>query len=502
MGISREELVSVFEEIGAVEIKGILPGNVTGITQDSRLVETGFIFAARSGARSRGLDYIESAAEQGAVLVVTDEDIPPGSPLPVVRVGDFHSALVKLSHKIYGDPSRKVRIIALTGTNGKTSCAFLMKSILEAAGYKCGLMGTTGYFDGAEWLSATLTTPDIDRVCALLARTIRNRCDYVVMEVSSHALALGRVDGLKFAAGGFTNLTSEHLDFHETMEDYADTKALLFKQLPPEGIAVINIGDRWGKKMVDASRCRIVKYAGTGTWADVTVHNTGHTMKGGRFSIRYGGGAFDVRTRLVGDFQGENIALCATLGLTLGIPIEAIITGVSNLSLVEGRMEPVDRGQSFAVFVDYSHTPDSLENALKSARNLGGERLIVLFGCGGNRDRTKRPLMGAIAAELADRIIITSDNPRDESPGMIIEEILEGIPSHLLDKVESIIDRRKAIERAITSAYDNDILLLSGKGHETYQEINRVRRPFDDREVASELIEKVIGSKSVIKKKD
>ncbi len=501
MGISRDDLAAILNEIAVIDSSGGLPDKVTGITQDSRLVEAGFIFAARRGAQSRGLDYVDNAVKLGAVLVVTDEAIPKGLQLPAIRVKDFHLALVILSHLVYGYPSQKITVIALTGTNGKSSCAFLLKSIFETAGYKCGLIGTNGYFDGEKWIQSTLTTPDIDRICALLSRAIDNDCKYVVMEASSHALSLGRLEGIRFAGAGFTNLTSEHLDFHKCMEEYSDAKALLFKHLPDDSLAVINVGDRWGERMIKASRCRVMTFARADVKADLNVQLLASTMKGGRFLIEYNSGSFEVNTPLIGAFQGENIALCATMGLGLGLPTDVITKGVASLPLVEGRMEPVDRGQSFAVYTDYSHTPDSLENALKSARNLGGKRLIVVFGCGGNRDRSKRPLMGAVAAELADKVIITSDNPREEEPASIIKEILTGIPVQSWNKVESVVDRRDAIKRAINIAQANDIVILSGKGHEVYQEINRVRKPFDDRKIAAEEIDRLTEAGIISKKK-
>ena len=481
----------ILEELNIIEESGEIPGAVTGITQNSRLVEKGFVFAARSGQKTSGMTYIQDAIDRGASVVVTSEPIPTGIKIPVVRVSDFRKALVHLSHAIYRNPSERVKLIGITGTNGKTSSTYLIRAILKAAGETCGLIGTIGYDNCKSRIDASLTTPDIDQICALLSHAADEGCKWVVIEVSSHALALGRIVGLRFVAAGFTNLSREHIDFHKSISAYGATKAKLFQQLPAEGIAVVNNGDPWGKVMADAADCKVITYGAPGVEADLNVEVIDQQLSGGRFKLRYGKESFEVETPLIGAYQGQNIALCAGLAFGLGFTKEAVIHGVAGMSAVEGRMEKVRAGQSFTVLADYSHTPDALQNAINSLRPLCKGRIIVVFGCGGNRDRTKRPIMGRITSQLADRIIVTSDNPRDESPEVIISEIIAGISPDKRMFTNVIIDRREAIRKAVSIAQDIDIVLIAGKGHETCQEILGEKRPFDDRRIAVEELAKI-----------
>ena len=418
---------SLLKDLQIESVSGNLPRKVNGITQDSRLVEADYIFAARSGASALGTDFISQAAERGAVLVVTDRELDEPQPLPVVRVVDFRSSLRTLSRAIYRDPTSKLKLIGVTGTNGKTTSVHLIRSIIEAAGEKCGLLSTTGYDTVRHQIDAALTTPDIDRLNALLREMVDAGCRWAVMEVSSHALAQRRTDGLKFTAGAFTNLSQEHLDYHRSMEDYAKAKARLFSALSEDGVAVINVGDEWGSMMVKAAGGRVITFGRGDVEADLKVNLLAHSLEGGSFKLKWAGYNFKIRTPLVGVYHGENIALAAGVGFGLGFDIKDVKAGIKRVKSIPGRMEAVNRGQPFSVFVDYSHTPDALESALNSLRGLCQGKLIIVFGCGGDRDRDKRPEMGRIAGELADRIIVTNDNPRGEEPGVIAGEILKGL---------------------------------------------------------------------------
>ena len=495
--------------VDVLEIRSELPAQVSGITQDSRRVKAGYVFAARYGEKVNGLDFAGDARVRGAAVILTDSALPGELPLPVVRVRNFRAALAQLSQAIYRDPSRRLKLIGITGTNGKTTTGHLVKSVVAASGARCGLIGTVGYDTGARKMDAPLTTPDIDRLSELLAEMADAGCEYAAMEVSSHALAQERVAGLRFVGAGFTNLSRDHLDYHNTFEEYAAAKARLFEMMEPDGVAVVNARDPFGEYMASAARGEVVRFSSVGA-ADLNVAMIQHDVNGGRYRLTIwrdcrlaermrrqnrqqmqqinGGGdsEFQVVTSLVGVYHGENIALAAGLTLGLGFSIADVQRGVDAMKSVPGRLEMVKRGQPFAVLVDYSHTPDALEQALKSLRLICQGKLLVVFGCGGDRDHVKRPQMGKIAAELADCVIVTSDNPRFEDPEAIMAEILEGVPEGFRDRVQAVTDRRDAIETAVKRAQSDDLVLIAGKGHENYQEVNGVRRPFDDREVARE----------------
>ena len=480
------DIESFLDNLSPVSVEGRLPEKVCGISQDSRLIEPGYIFAARSGARSNGADFISQAVERGAVLVIASKLPAEPSPLPLIIVPDFHKALETLSRLIYSDPSARLKLVGVTGTNGKTTSVHMIRSILAEAGQKCGLLSTIGYDTLKRKIDASLTTPDIDRTGALLCEMADEGCGWAVMEVSSHALSQGRMNGLKVAAAGFTNLSRDHLDYHGNFDSYAEAKARLFRSVSPEGFSVINIGDSHGPYMAEAAAGRVTTYRADGGEADLRVSLLDHSLQGGRFQLVTAGRSFTVHTPLIGVYQGGNIGLAAGVALGFGVDIESIKAGIERLRQVPGRMEGIDQGQPFAVLVDYSHTPDALESALKSLRPLCRNNLIVVFGCGGDRDRSKRPEMGRVVAELADRIIVTNDNPRTEDPAGIADEIIKGVKLQDRKRTMILLDRRSAIKHAISIANEDDVILIAGKGHENYQLIGGVRRQFDDREVAAE----------------
>lgn len=482
------ELIRILDPISVSEN---FPEFLTGISQDSRLIQPGFVFAVRSGGKSAGSDYIAQARMNGAALLLTGEDASAGLDFPMIKVRDFRKALVDASRFIYGDPSRKLKLTGITGTNGKTSTVHILRSIFEVAGAKCAMLSTVGYWTGAKMEEAPLTTPDIDRIHALLGAAVDAGAEYATMEVSSHALDQGRVHGLHFSGAGFSNLSVDHLDYHKNLFDYCLAKERLFRALPLGSIAAVNIESRWSNRIIRACWSPLVTVGKAGSGADLRMTLLNHSVTGGKYLLEWNERKFEVNTPLVGVYQGENLALAAALALTQGIDIPTVIAGISSLLAVPGRMEAVICGQPFALFVDYAHTPDALQRALRSIRHLTSGKIIVVFGCGGDRDRSKRPQMGKIASEEADFAFITSDNSRTEDPEAITAEILAGVNSELLGKTTVIVNRREATLAAIRKATPGDIVLLAGKGSEWYMEINGVRHPYDDRIVAGECLHEI-----------
>ncbi|MGC4085703.1 MAG: UDP-N-acetylmuramoyl-L-alanyl-D-glutamate--2,6-diaminopimelate ligase [Vicinamibacterales bacterium] len=461
--------------------------DVSGVAYDSRRVEPGHVFVALRGQRADGTAFAQQALERGAVAIVSQELPPPGVRAPWTQVTDARLALAYLAVAFHHDPSRKMRVVGITGTNGKTTTAYLVASIFEAAGVRCGLLGTVAYRTGTETREATRTTPEAPDVQALLAEMVAQECGACVMEVSSHALALSRVDGMTFAAAIFTNLTRDHLDFHADMEDYFQAKRRLFELLPREHPAIINADDPRAPALIETAG-RVVTY-GINRPADVTPSALSYSLEGLAFQAKTPRGPIDIRASLVGRPNVYNILAAIATGIALDIPTDAIARGIASLSAVPGRFQVVSSPKDdVTAVVDYAHTDDALRNLLETARPLATGRIITVFGCGGDRDRTKRPLMGAVAGRLSDVIIITSDNPRSEDPARIIEEIQRGITPDTRrgngQRIVPIVDRHKAIEEAVETAAPGDLILIAGKGHEKYQVIGAQTLPFDDVEVA------------------
>jgi UDP-N-acetylmuramoyl-L-alanyl-D-glutamate--2,6-diaminopimelate ligase len=495
------DILKILSNHNILECCGILPEHVSGITQDSRLIKSGYIFIARSGGKSNGLNFLNHAVTQGASLVITDQKLPAGIPLPAIRVKELHTAIVKLTQQIYNDPTSRLKLMGITGTNGKSTTVHLIRSIFESAGEKCGMLSTLGYDTTLRSIPANLTTPDVDKLGSILFEIVDAGGRWAVMEVSSHALSQGRTDGLRFAAAGFSNLTQEHLDYHKNMEAYAAAKSELFAGLSRDDFAVVNTGDPWGKVMIKACNCEVVTYSSKSKKSDIFVTVLEHTLNGGHYHFDFSeriaeitGNSertLDVSTPLIGEYHGENIALATGIALCMGVEATNIKAGIEQLKSVPGRMEKIEKGQSFGVFVDYSHTPDALKNALTSLRKLCTKKLTIVFGCGGDRDKGKRPEMGSVASEIADQVIITNDNPRTEKSGSIAEEIMSGINRKGRRSASVELDRRLAIRQAFEEAVDGDVVLISGKGHETYQETDGVRQDFDDRLIAAQELERL-----------
>ena len=462
----------------------------TGVTCDSRRASRGAIFVALRGLKSDGAAFASEALANGAAAIVAGSHPDDRTDAPWVVVPDARLALALLATEYHGHPSRQMQVVGITGTNGKTTTSYLINAIYEAAGVRCGLMGTVTYRIGDQEFAATRTTPEAPELQLLMRQMVAGGCGACVMEVSSHALALRRADGIRFAAGVFSNLTRDHLDFHADMDDYFAAKRRLFEMLAPDAPAVINLDDPRGPGLAE-SVAHPVTYA-INRAADVTPGPLSFSLTGLDFDVRTPQGTVRLQSKLIGKPNVYNILAAVGVTAALGLPLDAIARGVRELRGVPGRFEVVSAtGDDITVLVDYAHTDDALRNLLETARPLAARRLITVFGAGGDRDRSKRPLMGMVAARLSDVVVITSDNPRSEEPERIIDEVQRGAAPETRQRgaeVVAIADRREAILHAIAAAGAGDVVLVAGKGHEKYQEIGGQVLPFDDVAVAHEAL--------------
>ncbi len=480
--------------IGALTDAGSGDPEITDLVFDSRKAAPGCLFFCVVGMSSDGHEFAPVAVEAGAAALVVER--PLGLGVPEVLVGDARAAMAPLAQRFFGDPTATLALAAVTGTNGKTTTAFLTRSILEAAGIQCGLLGTIRQIVGGETVEAVRTTPEAIDLQRTFAAMLAAGDGAASVEISSHALVLGRVDCLHVAAAAFTNLTQDHLDFHTDMDDYYEAKRLLFtgqegRREPPR-VAAVNVDDEYGRRLLAdlaeaGTETRIVTFSAGGADADMSATGLEFDASGATFTLHAEGGTHDVAVGLPGRFNVENALAALALSGGLGVALADAVAALRNAEPVPGRMEPIREGQDFAVLVDYAHTPDSLINVLEAARGLTAGRLLSVVGCGGDRDRAKRPLMGAAAAEASDVCFVTSDNPRSEDPDAIIAEVLTGIRDGSNVVVEA--DRRKAIAGALGQARSGDLVVIAGKGHEQGQEFEGGRKePFDDREVAREAL--------------
>ncbi len=501
-------LSEILRDIEAIHISGNEATEITGISYDSRKVSTGHLFVAVRGEKVDGHAFIDEAVRKGAAAIIHERTNPASPPFafasanPVgsssvspsptfIRVKDSRQALACAANAFFLKPSEKLTVIGVTGTNGKTTTTYLIKSILESWGKKVGLIGTIQYVIGDEAYEAEHTTPESLEFQELLFNMLTSGCTYVVSEVSSHALAQRRVEGTAFRAAVFTNLTRDHLDFHKTMEDYFAAKERLFTELlDSRATSVINHDDIWGRKLIDILPGNVYTY-GLETGTDIMATEIHTSFDGLRFKILMRGRTYDIVSPLMGLPNVYNILSAAGVSASLGVPWQVILDGIKKAGPVIGRFEKVDAGQRFLAVVDYAHTEDALERLIYTAKGLSSGKIITVFGCGGDRDRGKRPRMGSIATRLSDFVIITSDNPRSEKVEGIIEEIEAGAvrKNYLVEP-----DRREAIKRAVFLAEDNDIVLIAGKGHETHQEIEGKRFIFSDRLVLEEAIRQHISN--------
>jgi len=468
---------------------------IRGIQYDSRKVARDEVFVAIRGTATDGHKFINAAIGKGARAVVVEDDsaIPDSlfmhAGVVKIVVHDSRKALAQISANFYGHPSRRLTLVGVTGTNGKTTTTYLIKSILEARGDKVGLIGTIEYKIGDETIPATHTTPESLELNQLLASMVDNGCSAVVMEVSSHSLQMRRVHGLDFSTAAFTNLTQDHLDFHGTMEEYFKAKQILFNELNSSATAVTNADDRFGMKMIEKTQAGRLSY-GLSSVADIRAEDVRMNAHGTTLMVAYKGGRQQIQSSLTGRFNVANISAAYAAGVALGIPTESIRVGIAKIRSVRGRFEQIVSTRGWTAVVDYAHTPDALENCLRTIHDILPERrgncILTVFGCGGNRDKGKRPTMGAIASSLSDVTIITSDNPRKEDPQTIIDEINIGVVKGKTVMME--VDRRKAIVMALELAQEGDVVLIAGKGHEDYQVIGEAKHHFDDREEVEQYI--------------
>jgi len=451
---------------------------ISRLITDSRKIKEGDLFFAVRGAHSDGHAHIAEALSKGASAIVYDREIELPKNITAVRVKDSYQDLAPISKVFYDAPASRMKMIGITGTNGKTTTAFLLRSILETSGIKTSLLGTVGYLIGNKTIDAPNTTPDALLLNSLLSESLEAGIDSVVMEVSSHALKLGRVSEMKFECGIFTNLTQDHLDFHSDMEDYFESKLKLFEL--SNGKGAVNLDDRYGLR-IQSLFSNVISFGENGS---VTAKNIDYKIDGTKFDLIMPGFSKRISTRLVGRPNVWNCLASAAGAISVGIEMNDIVAGLESADAPPGRFELVPTNERFAIAVDYAHTPDALERLLQTGRELKPRRLHLLFGCGGDRDRKKRPIMGEIAERLADKVWITSDNPRTEAPEKIIDEIMPGAGS----KSHRICDRREAIFKAVSELQEGDILLVAGKGHETYQIIGTEKNHFDDREVVRDAV--------------
>ncbi len=500
------QLRLLLEDIPNARLSGDAGTAVRGLAYDSRQVEIGFLFAAIRGLARDGNEFVDQAIDRGAVAVLSSRPAPdPPPPVAWVRVDDDRLALSLAARNYYGHPDERMTMLGITGTNGKTTVAFLLESVLREAGLKPALIGTVLYRHGREEQRAGRTTPESLDLYRLLDRFATGGARSCVMEVSSHALTLRRVAGISFRAGVFTNLTQDHLDFHKDMRSYLEAKSILFRGLAPDALAILNADDPHCAAIEEATRARIVTF-GTAPNAAVRIASARADAGGTRVTLRVAGdlgsrsergAVLEIRSPLLGRPNAMNLAAAAATGLALGLPPEAIARGLESVTGVDGRFERVDDGGPFTVLVDFAHTDDALSNLLAAVREWRPRRIVTVFGCGGDRDRTKRPRMGRAAAAGSDIVVVTSDNPRGEDPDAIIGEILPGVreaqtgdPAGALDPARclTIADRKQAIRRALSLAEQGDCVVIAGKGHETYQILGDRTLPFDDREVAREIL--------------
>jgi UDP-N-acetylmuramoyl-L-alanyl-D-glutamate--2,6-diaminopimelate ligase len=489
--IAAMRLAELIADLAIEQVTGDTGVDVADLVYDSREAHPGALYFCVRGERVDGHDLAPEAVQRGAVALVTERHLDLD--VPQVRVADVRAAMAPLAVRFWGDPSRELRLVGITGTNGKTTTAFLVRGILESEGIRTGLLGTVKRIVGGADEEVVRTTPESIDLQATFRRMVDAGDRACAMEVSSHALAYGRAAGIDFDVKVFTNLTQDHLDFHADMEDYFLSKRFLFftgggeAEAASPGAAVVNVDDEYGRRLAEELGARggaPLTFSAAGAGADFRATDVEFDAGGASFTCLGPGGVVEVRMPLPGHFNVENALAALAAAHALGVGAASAASALAGAQTVPGRFEPVDEGQAFAVLVDYAHTPDSLENVLEAAGRITAGRVICVFGCGGDRDRDKRPLMGRIATELSDLAVVTSDNPRSEEPGAIIDEILAGAGS---DGVEVEPDRRAAIAIALDAAQPGDTVVIAGKGHEQGQEFEGGRKiPFDDREVARE----------------
>jgi UDP-N-acetylmuramoyl-L-alanyl-D-glutamate--2,6-diaminopimelate ligase len=486
-----KSLIDLLEGLQYKKVTGLTDININSIEQDSRLCNEGSLFVAIRGGQFDGHNFIDDVISRGTKAVVCEKYEGADNlkdDVTFITVPDTRAALAIMAHNFFGNPTKDMKVIGVTGTNGKTTITFLLKSLLDSAGYSTGIIGTTGIFFGNETYPATHTTPDPLQLCGYFAKMKSAGVQTVVMEVSSHALHQHRINGIKFDAALFTNLTHDHLDYHKTMEDYALAKKILFDMLDSDGMAIVNGDDDYSEYMLKDTKAGNKIRIGRRSSNDIGIINESLHPDYSDFSLLINGEKYDFRTGLIGRFNIDNAAIAAAVCIGMGIEIEKIISCLAKAHGATGRMQKIILNNRAVALVDYAHTPDALEKALKSCRDVmkssgnANNKLICVFGCGGDRDKEKRPVMGRLSAKIADYVILTDDNPRTEDSAKIIQNIFYGIDKEDKQKVIQISSRAEAIAYACGIAKENDIILIAGKGHENYQIIGKERLHFNDAE--------------------
>ncbi|TAM80638.1 MAG: UDP-N-acetylmuramoyl-L-alanyl-D-glutamate--2,6-diaminopimelate ligase [Acidobacteria bacterium] len=482
------KLGELLERVQPVESGADPNTEAISLAYDSRRVDKGCVFFAIEGEKTDGHLFIEDAIRRGAIAVVSERVAPAGLATQWIRVRKIRRALSEAARRFYDDPDLKLWLIGITGTNGKTTTAYLLNSILEAAGTRTGLFGTVEYRLSTRVVSASNTTPESLDLAAYFHELVTGGAGAAILEVSSHALAQERVWGMHFSVAVFSNLTRDHLDYHHDFDQYFAAKMRLFEGLgiPPPELAVINLDDPWGRRLLAVPNPRRLTY-GLESKADVGVKRHSQKLSGSSATLTTPQGEIEIESGLLGRANLMNILAATATAIGIGISPDKIQSGIRRLTAVPGRFEKVDEGQPFLVIVDYAHTDDALKNVLEAARELTQNRLVVVFGCGGERDRTKRPLMGEVAGRLSDLAILTSDNPRSEDPILIMNDVLVGLQRTSMPYIVEV-DREMAIRKALAEAREGDIVLLTGKGHEGYQVLKDKTVPFDDRKVARRVL--------------
>ena len=482
-------LKDILYKVAIEAVKGSTDITIDKMDFDSRKIERNDVFIAIRGSISDGHDYIEKAIEQGAVAVICDtfpENIAKG--ITYVKVRDTNSALAFMAANYFGDPSEKLKLVGITGTNGKTTIASLLYQLFKKAGFKVGLLSTVKILVDEKEYKATHTTPDSITINHYLKEMVENGIEYCFMEVSSHGIHQKRTEALHFVGGIFTNLSHDHLDYHPTFAEYRDVKKSFFDNLPKSAFALVNIDDKNGQVMLQNTAAKKLTYA-LKSYADYKAQILENQLSGLLLKIN----GNEVWVKLIGTFNAYNLLAIYGTAVQLGMESLEVLRLLSDLESVSGRFQFIVSASNITAIVDYAHTPDALENVLKTINDIRtkNEQLITVVGCGGNRDKTKRPIMAGIASELSDKAIFTSDNPRNEDPEVIITEMEKGVAPQNYKKTLTITDRKQAIKTACQLAQPNDIILIAGKGHETYQEINGVRHDFDDMKIVKEILEQL-----------
>ena len=479
------KLKQLLSKVEILETGADLEIEIGDISYDSRKTKKGDLFVAIRGFESDGHRFIAAAEKAGAAAVLCEEK--PESEIPYVIVKNSRKALALVSAEYFGNPAEEMTMVGVTGTNGKTTTTLLLKHVIEQSlGAKVGLIGTNQNMIGELAMETERTTPESYELQKLFREMANASCKYVIMEVSSHSLALDRVAGVRFKLGVFTNLTQDHLDFHHTMEEYAKAKAKLFTMCD---VGCINVDDKWHNVMLEHASCRMFTYSAEHNAATLVAKDIRLSASGVKFCAVTENELAHIKLAIPGKFSVYNALGVIAIGLAIGISLDDCADAMGSAKGVKGRMEVVPTDGDYTIVIDYAHTPDALENALKALHMGENGRLVVLFGCGGDRDRTKRPIMGAIAADNADFVIVTSDNPRTEDPQEIINEIVAGIKGRK-NRYKVICDRVEAIKWAIDNHMPDDVILLAGKGHEDYQEVGHEKHHMDEREIVAEHIEK------------